>query len=198
MFKDKFISVKGLMSDSLPEEPVPPLATGIFQYQEVDAPFFNAQGVPLAGSDYLAQLYFGTAPNILSPVSSPIPFTTGGYFEGYTVTLPGIATSSGVWVQVHAWAASGGSTYAEALSASAWTGLSNMLYVPHVGGPLAGVPATPSELLGLQFLGVPEPSSLMLGLMGLAGFIAFSRSNLDSASSREIDDDNPAQLNPAE
>ena len=170
---------------------------GLFQYRDVNAPFFNDQGVPLAGSDYLAELYFGTTPSSLAPLGNPIPFTTGGHFEGNSVTLPGTFTTEAVWVQVRAWAASGGSTYEQARSDGAWSGLSNVLYVPQVGGPSGGSPIPPTELIGLQFLGVPEPSSLMLGLMGLAGLIAFSRSNLNSASSREFDDDNPAQLNPA-
>lgn len=81
---------------------------------QVNAPFFDNEGIPLSGPGYLAQLYAGSTEDSLAPFGVAVPFLTGsraGYFAGTKVDLPGsiVAGYGGaVWVQVRAWEAVGG------------------------------------------------------------------------------------------
>ena len=142
---------------------------------EVDAPFYDYQGGLLMAPAYVAQLYAGISADSLTPVGAIATFSSNpagaGYFNGGVVDIPFIQPFHSVWVQVRAWAVAGGATYEQALAASAYTGVSNVLFLPGTGDP--GVdPSLPASLVGLQFLGVPEPAPWLLGLLGF-GALAF-------------------------
>lgn len=142
--------------------------------KRVDAPFFDKQGAPLTGPAYVAQLYAGQTADSLTPVASPISFgpnqfVPAGYFYGGLVVVPTITGYGGgpAWVQVRAWAVAGGATYEQAAATGAYTGLSNVLFLSYTGDPaLGGGPTVPVHLVGLQFLGIPEPAPWLLGLLG--------------------------------
>ena len=60
-----------------------------------------------------------------------------------------------VWVQVRAWAATGGATFEQAALAGYWTGVSSTIYLPFTGGCGFGVPEPPVYLQGLEYPGPP-------------------------------------------
>jgi hypothetical protein len=130
----------------------------------VNAPFFDEQGVPLKGSNYVAQLYYWSTagPDIgFKPAGDPVPFLGAdygyglGYFLGGIVELPGAGFGS-AWVQVRAWAVAGGPNFEQAALAGAWTGQSKILFLPMLGDPHAGgVPELPAYMIGLEYPGAP-------------------------------------------
>jgi hypothetical protein len=138
----------------------------------------------LAGAAFMAQLYAGADANSLAPVGVALTFRTGaaaGFVDttsgDATVAIPGVASGTVANVlQVRAWAASGGSTYAAAVAAGAHAGESAIFAS---GGPLGGggsPPATPASLanfkgFSLAFTAVPEPSTIALGVLGVAGLL---------------------------
>src|SRR6266568_5963062 len=90
------------------------------QFQPVDAPFFDDQGVLLAGTNYVAQLYaWKTGEGFLS-TGRPVPFATSGYFFDGEVVIAFIPGCLPAWVQVRAWNTQGGSTFEQAALAGAW------------------------------------------------------------------------------
>ena len=122
----------------------------------VDAPFFDLQGVPLAGPGYVAQLYAGIMPDPLSPVEAPVPFASHGYFYGNSeLAIPFIVPGYPAWVHVRAWEVVGGSSFENAALAGGWTSVSKILYLPFTGREGGGVPVLPAFLFGLEFPGAP-------------------------------------------
>src|SRR5947207_15699856 len=78
---------------------------------EVNAPFFDENGVLLQGTNFLAQLYAGETAEPLVSVGTPTPFLSGagaGNFFGGSVGPPFTSYGGPVWVQVRAWYATGG------------------------------------------------------------------------------------------
>ena len=151
---------------------------GIFGGTDVNAPFFDDRGVPLAGASYVAQLYAGNTAGSMVAVGLPTPFTTNGYFYPEGVRIPGNLPGTMIWVQVRAWVAACGSTYEQALAAGCWTGRSNELFLQTGGFGLP--PSTPAELIGLAFVGVPEPSAATLLLLGAGVFTVLERLRIKS------------------
>ena len=94
----------------------------------VNAPVFDAQGVPLAGPRYLAELWGAVTPDALVPLVALdrgesrlfAPFATGGYFigtgDGYLSVLT-VPPGGYAWLQVRAWDARLGVTYEVAVAA---------------------------------------------------------------------------------
>ncbi len=144
----------------------------------IDAPFYDTRGVPLAGPGYVAQLYTGATASSLTPAGTPTPFTTDGYFADEFVTVATAGGGGQVWVQVRAWDATCASTYEQALAAGCWIGLSNELFLPRTGDPTQFPPTLPAYLVGLKFIGVPEPSSGALLLLGAGLLAVFKRRRL--------------------
>lgn len=140
----------------------------------VDAPGFldSLTGAKLEGAAYSAQLYAGTASGALSAIGSVINFRTGsvaGYLNGGALTLNQFTPGSTIFVQVRAWATASGTTYEAATAAQGIVGTSNEISV-RLGGD-GSPPALPGNLVGLQpffVAAVPEPSTIALGLLGLA------------------------------
>src|SRR5688572_32959857 len=78
----------------------------------VDAPIFDAGGIPLAGADYRAELWGSPTPDSLTPLVDidqgfmrvTVPFGDAGYFSSGTSYLSVLAVPSGgfAWLQVRA------------------------------------------------------------------------------------------------
>jgi hypothetical protein len=144
---------------------------------------FQTDGVtPLDGS-YLAQLYGGTDAASLTPLGTAATFKTGagaGYFTGGGIAIPLTVIpnpAAGGVFEVKAWLATAGTSYEAALAAGA-----NNTYGTSAAFTLASiatVPAPPSNLIGLasfNLVGVPEPSTLVLGALGASLFLLRRRS----------------------
>ena len=100
-----------------------------YTWPDVNAPIYDASGVPLYGTDYLAELYGGPTPDSLSPGREegvivpyrvPFDYTPGGkhgYFGGSSfVTIDGIVPGQSGYLQVRAWDVRLGSSYEEVVS----------------------------------------------------------------------------------
>jgi hypothetical protein len=144
----------------------------------VNAPIFDENGTTrLAGTGFSVELLAGPAPLSLTPVPGAITsFLTGasaGYFNngGVPVVLPGLAPGTQPWFQVRAWNNEGGTITSYAAATSAGTSPIFQLQLPSVlGDPNAQPPIPAQSMRGLtafQF-GIPEPSTLALGALGVA------------------------------
>jgi hypothetical protein len=146
----------------------------------VNAPVFDAQGVPLAGPNYLAELWGSANSNSLSPLQivdqgsgrEIIPFSGGGYFYSTSGFLSVLAAppSSYAWLQVRAWDARLGSTYEEVIVLGLGGYGESPLFYARGGNPYADPPEVPPPLIGLQSFSlrteVPEPSTWALLALG--------------------------------
>jgi hypothetical protein len=136
----------------------------------IDAKVFLPGGVtPLAGTDYLAQAYVGLDEASLAPVGVAVPFRTGaaaGYISAATINTT-IAANTAVVIQMRAWEAAKGASYEAAVAGGGIYGKSNVVPVT-----LTDAPAPPADLVGLQsFALVPEPSTMALGVLGIAALL---------------------------
>ena len=130
---------------------------------QVNAPFFDTNGVLLSGSNYAAQLYAGASPDVLFGFGTPVPFLSGqgaGYFIGPSAGVqlpePILGGACGpAWVQVRAWETTGGATFEEAVFSGHWTGISTLVHLPYTGGCGGGVPSPPVLIIGLKYPGIP-------------------------------------------
>ena len=122
----------------------------------VDAPVFNEDGVtPLAGSDYLVQLFAGPVGGDIAPVGPAIPFFSADELPGYWIqfpnvirNIPTVAPGQPAVVQVRAWENAAGPEFDLALGGGSLVGFSNTLTLT-TGG--SGVPPSlPAELTGLE------------------------------------------------
>lgn len=152
----------------------------------VNSPVFNAGGQPLAGVDYLVELWGGAAANSLTPAVAAytgerviIPFGTGGYFRdsdaggrGYS-TVFSVPPVSNSWLQVRAWDARLGGPYEEVVSRGLGGYGESPLFQVIGSDPFMVPPMVPATLIGLQSFTlravVPEPSIWALLAMGGAG-----------------------------
>src|SRR5262245_19374618 len=87
----------------------------------VDALVYDAQGIPLAGPNYRAELYGSATPDSLTPllvldeglIRESVPFQTDGYFfstEGFLSVL-NVGPGAFAWLQMRAWDARLGATW---------------------------------------------------------------------------------------
>jgi len=151
----------------------------------LDVPVFDVDGVtPLAGPDYVAQLYFSlTQAGSYTPVSgAPAVFRTGagaGYWNAGTDStrvLFGIQAGSTAWLQVRVWDGTCLEPYPGPGNCGGYYGMSTPFSVVAGGTPPIGAPLTPAVMLGLaSFRLVPEPSTIALGVLGVAGLWFLSR-----------------------
>lgn len=133
-------------------------------------------GALLSGANSWGQLYFSTTQNgTYTAFGTAKNFLTGagaGFISGGTVLVPGVAEGASVWIQLRAWEGAAGSSYETTLPGGK-TGFSNSINVT-LGGPGLTPPAPPATLNGLTgfaISGVPEPSTIALGLLGAAGLL---------------------------
>lgn len=165
-----------------------------YRNEGVDAPVFDSQGIPLAGADYLAELWGGATTNSLTPALAfysrqrvILPFRTGvdaGYFwDSYVnrdasddLTILDVPGSGMAWLEVRAWDARLGPTY-ESVSGLGVGGYGESPLFYADGTDPRGLFVPPSPLIGLQSFNlrpiVPEPSAI--GLLLLGGLLLFWR-----------------------
>jgi hypothetical protein len=135
------------------------------------------------GTGFWAQLYAGpagTAEGALTAVGVPVQFqvnaSTGvalGSVNGGGVQINGIPAGGAAVVQMRAWdGRSGATSWEAAQAAGAAYGASSLLNLAATGNPLSSPPGTPVDLVGLQAFSItgviPEPSTIALGVLGLA------------------------------
>jgi len=130
-----------------------------FQNASARAPVAGSDNVPLAGTNYLAELFGGPDPEGLMPALGDsggqrvqVPFVTLGYVRGATVRIPSVPDSGWTWLQMRAWDARLGKTYEEVVVRGlGGYGESPRFYAKGSSGPLCtGVPCAPALLIGLQ------------------------------------------------
>jgi hypothetical protein len=135
-------------------------------------PVTNGVTGTLAPSSVLAALYYGPsdAPeSSLSPLVAALALSSG-YARFGVVTVPGYLPFTSVEVEVRAWDDSSGLYPGWAQAQPAWqAGLiaaAESMLVDAVTG--SGVlPPAPTAIPGFTILQVPEPSSVVLGLLAL-------------------------------
>jgi len=140
-----------------------------------------------AGAPYTIELLAGTTAASVSPFASAILTSTwlaGGYFGvgGAEKVLPGFAAGSFPFFQLRAWNNTGGvNTYAGALAANQ-AYLAGPVFQLVAGGGLNGLgnptasPPVPAPALfgmptGWNLTLVPEPSTILLGVLGAAALL---------------------------
>jgi hypothetical protein len=98
-----------------------------------------------------------------------------GVYSGGTKMVPGVPEGTQVLFQVRAWSV-GFASYAEALASGAPTqvGASNTGILT-VGGTSVPTPATSSFVTSFDITPVPEPSTVVLGLLGGLGTMLLLR-----------------------
>ena len=145
----------------------------------VDAPVFDAEGVPLAGPNYLAELWGAATPDLLAPLlvinqgdrREIVPFLTRGYFISSSsyLSVPSVLPGNYAWLQVRAWDARLGATYEDAVAAGLGGYGESPLFYAKGGDPFNQFPI-PGPLIGLQSFNllpeVPEPSTWTLLIWG--------------------------------
>jgi hypothetical protein len=138
----------------------------------LDAPVYDVDGITkLEGSAYKAQLYWGVTPDSLAPFGPVLDFRTGaaaGYITSTVVVIPGTTAGTQIYVEMRAWADSQGSNWEAAAGTGHGYGRSNTITItPNVPMP------PPPSMVGLEsFALVPEPSSVVLFLLGAVTWFA--------------------------
>ncbi|WCJ59015.1 PEP-CTERM sorting domain-containing protein [Fontisphaera persica] len=151
----------------------------------IDAPIFDVDGTTkLAGSAYLADLYYGPVgsdPSTFTSLGLAIAFRTGaaaGYLPTTVVSVPGVAPGQEALFQIRAWRASDGTTWQAAYNAQGVASPIAAAQNPVVRVTVTGPPNAPAALVGLtshRLIVVPEPSTILLGLAGLGGLLYLRR-----------------------
>lgn len=122
-----------------------------------------------------AQLTTGLldAPTSTTPVRILADIQADGFFFGPTAYVQGIAGGGTAVFQVRAWSGSSAS-YAAALTApGALVGKSTLFTVAGLGNPLASPSTLPAALNmpGFTVAPVPEPSVIVLGILGVGALL---------------------------
>jgi hypothetical protein len=145
---------------------------------DLDAPVFDAGGIRLFGTNYVAELYGGVTMDSLvlaqagSASMEPVPFTrirddqTGYFAHVGFVHFLNVPSGGFAWLQVRAWDLRLGETYEEVANRGlGGYGQSALFYT--YGGDLGAEGRPPQPLRGLQsFSLVPEPSTWALLVLG--------------------------------
>ena len=155
----------------------------------VDAAVFDAQGVPLAGPNYLAELWGAATPDSLTPLleisrgsrREIVPFGAGGYFfsDVAFLSVPTVAPYGWAWLELRAWDARLGATYEEVAALGIGGYGESPLFYAQGGNPLDLLSPVPAPLIGLQSFSlreiVPEPGSIVLLGLGLLVMVGCQR-----------------------
>lgn len=144
-------------------------ATRITLFESGDpAPTGTAVGLYWGTSSDEAGLALGPTANLIAP----------GIFVAGTRAIAGAPENSMIWVQVRAWSGAF-DNYEDAFNSgdpSVLEGKSNIFQVPTGGGVNPpGVLTGTGRLEAFTVQPVPEPSTIALGLLGLAGLLAIRR-----------------------
>lgn len=148
----------------------------------IDAPIFASDTVTkLSGAGYLADLFYGAVGDPASSLTSlglAVPFRTGaaaGYITSSGPSIPGFAGGTQVQLQMRAWRAADGATWAAAVANN---GEASPLTAPTINVTLTAAPNTGAPMIGLvghSLVIVPEPSTILLGLAGIGGLLFLRR-----------------------
>lgn len=143
-------------------------------------------GAPLVGTDFVAQLWFGTqgtpADSLTAVALAPVRFRavtttypgTWGTPSGAAV-LTGIGIGSTATLQVRVWNMSAYPTYVAAAAAGVGSIYGSSATFDYTV-PAAGSPPASYYMENLRtFNVVPEPATLALGALGLAGLLFIRR-----------------------
>lgn len=150
----------------------------------IDVPVLAFGGATRLGdASYVAQLWFSsTQTGSYAPVSGASSVFRTGTGAGYwnagadsTRTLTGIAGGATAWLMVRVWSTAVAADYATAFATvGAYTGQSAVFSVVTGGGGIP--PGSPAAMIGMtSFALVPEPSTIALGVLGLAGLLFIRR-----------------------
>jgi hypothetical protein len=140
-----------------------------------------AAGVALAGLYYNTDL--GAAPNLdvandgwlLASTTAVVGSFGGGIYSGGNTAIPGVAGATEVLLQVRAWSEAYAS-YEEAFNGGGLVGGSNVMNVTLARpGTTDPVPSLASLVSGFTITPVPEPSTIVLGLLGGLGAMVLLR-----------------------
>ena len=140
-------------------------------------------GAPLVGTDFVAQLYFGSAGtaagSLTAVTTAPARFrvattSSPGTWSGGTRTLDGIASGVTATLQVRVWNATAfPAGYDAAVAGGGVRGASDPFTYTV---PAAGSPPAAFFIENMRgFTLVPEPSTIALGVLGLAGLVFIRR-----------------------
>jgi hypothetical protein len=147
--------------------------------------FYGAQSanqpMTLAFGTYVAQLYYGApgAPEsaLTAVTTAPSNFrasttTLPGTWSGGTRTLTGFAELAPVALQVRVWNTADGSDYAAALAKNGGNFVGKSTIFAYTV-PAAGSPPAAYLMTGFQgfSVAVPEPSVIVLGILGAGVFL---------------------------
>jgi hypothetical protein len=145
----------------------------------VDAPVFDASSVPLAGTNYLAELWGAATPDSLAPlqlvtkggVRHIAPFGNNGYIISgeSSLSVPSVPPFGWAWLQLRAWDARLGATYEEVATLNLGGYGESPIFYAQGDTPLAEPPRLPAPLIGLQSFNlrpIPEPSTAVLLALG--------------------------------
>jgi hypothetical protein len=156
----------------------------------VNAPVFDALGVPLAGPGYLAELWGGPTPDSLTPLflleyddrRLIKPFSSGGYVDppdGGTPVVSTVEASGFAYLQMLAWDASLGGAYEEVVAKGLGGYGESPIFYAQGGNPLGPLPTVPAPLIGLESFSlravIPEPSTWTLFALGSLAALGFRR-----------------------
>jgi hypothetical protein len=154
---------------------------------KVDAKVTDAITGLAVGSEFSAQLWWGTSEATLTPAidnttGQPIvkqilatPAAAKGYVNAGTQRIKDMVPGVEVLLQMVAWESSFGTDYGTAMNALGRVGKSIPITITPGGNPPGGgLPITsplPVGLLGFTVAAIPEPSILGLGLIGAAALM---------------------------
>jgi hypothetical protein len=148
-----------------------------------NAPIFDTDGTTkLAGAAFQADLYWGagtvTDSSLLTALGAPANFASSGYFLGGSRTITGQPGGSTITGQVRVWDTASGSSWAQASTVQGAKVGESVLFSIALTAP----PTTPNTLTGLngnsfslRVVNIPEPSTLALAGIGLAGMLVLRR-----------------------
>ncbi len=178
---------------------------GVDAEHSVDAPVYDAFGVPLEGPGYLAELWGGPSADSLSPAAHSldwdqrliVTFATGGYILPQLVgawsgvVVPKAPPGFPAALQLRAWDASLGGTYEEVVTLGlGGYGESNIFY-REGGNPNLVPPTASSPLVGLESFSlravIPEPSTWALFVLGGLAALGFRRVSGGFRTSHRLD-----------
>jgi hypothetical protein len=143
--------------------------------------------VPLVGTQYLAQLYYGRDANSLQAVTAaparfrdatlvPTSTAAAGTWAGGTRILTGFNAGEVAVIQIRAWDSTTGADYASA------TTRGQSITFTYTVPPAGALPST-QYLEGLRSFGfVPEPSIIGLGVIGAGALLMVFRHKRDRAA----------------
>ncbi len=146
---------------------------------------YAPDGTTPLGDTYWGQLLGGTSSSSLAPIGSPAAFLSNagvgtGIVRSGTFGIPGTNPGDTYYYALAAWSSTAGSTYAAAVTsqgfvidsriAGATVGTGIVQVVLGGTGP-GGVFAVPTANGFKNFSLVPEPSTVVLGLLGAAALL---------------------------